>query len=157
MFPNDPNIQRPKQAAKKAYVSRQSWVPKAVIFATHSEFALIPKDQANLKWYTSEEKKRFRRNLISDTRQMHEELNEDPTPELLCKCIGIESFMNKDLMMRVASKRKAHVQAILSEQWSQRQRGICDTQKLSNLSRKSSDWAVNKAHKLAVAYSELDY
>lgn len=139
----------------------QPWVAQGVSFSQYSEFAFIPKDEPSPKWYNPEEKKRFRRNLIADARRLKRELEVTPThattPDRLCECLGLEAFMNKDLMLSIANKRRAHIDAILSEQRRQRERGVCDLETLSKISKESSEWTATRAQKLGMAYSELPF
>ena len=77
------------------------------------------------------------------------------TTELLYECLGLEKLLNRDVMMCIAEKRRVHKEAILSEQRSQREQGICDLERLASVSQESSNWTCTKAHKLAFAYSKL--
>ena len=90
---------------------------------------------------------------------MSREINNTPAeaivPEQLYECVGIEVFVTQGLARRVAEKKRAHVNAILSEQIVQEQQGVSDLKKLSGVSEKSSRWTKERAQKLAVGYSAI--
>lgn len=132
-----------------------------VVFSPFSDFAYIPKDECQPKWYSPQEKKRFYRTLISDTRRIKHTLKEQgtsastTTAEHLHEYIELDKLINHDVMVDIAKKRRSHIDSILSEQKTQREQGVYDLERLSRVSRESSDWTCGKAHKLALAYSEL--
>ena len=137
-----------------------------VTFDHYSELALIPKDEAQPKWFSPEEKRRFRRNLIADARRMKRIMQEegdqqqdDPTycsPEdRIIDCLGLEALINQNLMMTIAKKRQEHIASILAEQKTQKALGIVDAERMSRVSQESSNWTCCRAQKLALAYSEL--
>ena len=134
--------------------------PRAVTFSQFSELAFITKDVIqSKKWYTKQENHRFRQTMIGDARRMSGEINNTPveaiTPEQLYECVGIEVFITQGLAMHVAEKKRAHIDAVLSEQMLQEDNGICDIEKLSSVSKNGSRWHRSRAQKLASAYNGL--
>ena len=64
--------------------------------------------------------------------------------------VGIEKLiLSRALIMRISIKRWAHVDSVLVEQKAQREQGICDLERLSRVSRESSEQTCTRAHKLA--------
>jgi len=77
------------------------------------------------------------------------------TKEQLIDCLGIELFITKGAARSAAEVRRAHMDAVLSEQQRQRQCGTCDIGRLSNISQQGSLWTKERALKLAKGYSAL--
>ncbi|KAL7539329.1 hypothetical protein ACHAXR_011826 [Thalassiosira sp. AJA248-18] len=136
-------------------------IPRALTFSRFSEIAFIPNDNIESKWYSTQDKNRFRRSLIVDVRRMKRELEDKPTeansPEWLYECLGLDKLISHDFMMQVAKKRRTHTDAVLSAQSLQKQQGVLDIEKLSRVSEDNSQWTRNRAQKLASSYSELHY
>ena len=65
--------------------------------------------------------------------------------------VGIELYLNKGMKKRVVETKRAHVQAVLSEQSRQRQQDIHDIEELSSVSKETS-WTGERAHILATGY-----
>ena len=133
--------------------------PRKVAFSQYSQLAFVPKDEAQSKWYSPQEKRKVREAVIQDTRRMMKEMNTTPhqdiTAEQLCNCIGIEVFITQDLAMHVEKEKRNHIQAVLAEQSIQRQQGVYAPEKLSDASKNTSRWSRNRARKLAVGYSKM--
>eukprot|EP00584_Thalassiosira_punctigera_P002771 CAMPEP_0172528836 /NCGR_PEP_ID=MMETSP1067-20121228/3078_1 /TAXON_ID=265564 ORGANISM="Thalassiosira punctigera, Strain Tpunct2005C2" /NCGR_SAMPLE_ID=MMETSP1067 /ASSEMBLY_ACC=CAM_ASM_000444 /LENGTH=146 /DNA_ID=CAMNT_0013312801 /DNA_START=796 /DNA_END=1236 /DNA_ORIENTATION=- len=135
--------------------------PRAVTFSQFSRLAYIPNDEAGSKWYSSGERNHFRQALIRDATRVSRALESAstegilPDPEQLCECIGIEMLMNQGFALYSMEKKRRHVDAVLSEQMLQRQRGVCDLKRLSEISRTGSEWTTERAQKLATGYSKL--
>jgi hypothetical protein len=67
-----------------------------------------------------------------------------------------EKPMQEDYCNTVAEQsRRSHIAAVLSEQWMQKQNGICDGARLSSVSQNSSCRSAEKARKLAMGYAAL--
>ena len=56
--------------------------------------------------------------------------------EKLTNCLDIESFIIKGAARSATEVRRAHIDAILSEQHLQKQNGTCDIERISNISKK---------------------
>ncbi|KAL7525913.1 hypothetical protein ACHAXR_001212 [Thalassiosira sp. AJA248-18] len=89
---------------------------QAVTFSQFSKLVFIPKDDIESKWYSTQDKNRFRQSFIRDI-NYHSRL-EATTSDRLYDCVGLglDPLLNQDLMMRVAGMRRAHINAIHSEQ-----------------------------------------
>lgn len=74
------------------------------------------------------------------------------TLEQLYECIGIEVYVTKGLAKDVAKTRRAHVDAVLSEQRIQKRKVVCDIEKLSSVSKTRSLLSKVRARKLATVY-----
>ena len=135
--------------------------PQAVTFSEFSELVFIPCDhEKSAKWYSSEDKYRFRQTLIDNVRQLKKEINalshgEIMTQEQLCKCVGIEMFLTKEASRYAEQAKRTHIDAVLLEQRRQKQIGICDRTRLSTISQKGSGWTNERARKLAAGYAAL--
>ena len=90
---------------------------------------------------------------------MSREMNNTPveaiTPEQLCECVGIEVFVTQGLAKDAFEKKRTHIDAVLSEQRLQEEKGVCDIEKLSKVSEKGSRWTRSRAQKLASLYIKL--
>lgn len=134
--------------------------PRAVTFSRFSELAFIPKDDnSSNNWYSSKDNLSFRQALVQDARRMSREIQGAPLDakilrENLYGCVGIEKFVTKGLAREIQETRRAHVNAVLSEQSLQRQQGVCDIEKLSSVSNKTQ-WTKERARILATGYSKL--
>lgn len=134
--------------------------PRAVTFSPFSELSFIPKDDdIPKKWYSSRDALSFRQALVNNARKMPREIQDAPTDakilrEIVYQCIGIHMFVTRGLARQVQETRRAHIDAVLLEQRLQRQQGICDIEKLSNVSNKSR-WTKERARILATGYSKL--
>lgn len=134
--------------------------PRAVTFSRFSELAFIPKDDnSSNNWYSSKDNLSFRQALVKDARRMSREIQGAPLDakilrENLYGCVGIEKFVTKGLAREIQETRRAHVNAVLSEQSLQRQQGVCDIEKLSSVSNKTQ-WTKERARILATGYSKL--
>ena len=133
--------------------------PRAVTFSQFSELVFIPNDKAESKWYSTQEKHRFRQALIRDARRMSRTFDAAPAdgilPKNLYECVGIEVLVSQGLARYVAEKKRQHVDAVLSEQRLQKKQGVCDLEMLSRVSKTRSRWTKERARKLATGYCEL--
>ena len=66
--------------------------------------------------------------------------------EAMCKSIGIENMISATRARHAAQQRQRHTRTILSNQ------GRCDADVLSNISRRSSGQASERAHMMASYY-----
>ena len=133
--------------------------PQKVTFSQYSQLAFVPRDDAESKWFSSQEKRSNREELIQDTRHMMKEINSTPpnsiTAEQLCNCIGIEVFVTQGLAAHVEKGKRTHVQAVLAAQRLQRQQGIYNADMLCDVAKKTSRSSRNRAWKLAVGYGRM--
>ena len=99
------------------------------------------------------------RSLFEDAMRTSRHINDTPaealTPDQLRECVGVEAFVDQGTSRLVADRKRSHVDAVLSEQMLQRYQGVRDPERLSIVSKKSSRWTTERAHGLAVGYSEL--
>ena len=121
--------------------------PRGVSFSKYSGLAFIPKDgdvPNDQKWYSSQDTSTFRRALIDDVRRIlssHIDGKDDAgtthNPEMKYERVGIEVFLARGLARQIQETKRAHADAILSEQRAQRHLGICDIEKLASVSKKT--------------------
>ena len=130
------------------YSSTSSKSTREVTFSQSSQLAFIPEDNAESKWYSTQEKQKHQEELIRDVRRMRNEINRwqyeslinssspsnNITSEQLIKCIGIEAFVTQGLAMNLVKRKRAHVLAVLTEQGLQKQQGIHDAKNLGDVS-----------------------
>ena len=130
-----------------------------VTFSQYSSLVLIPKDDLHAKKNSPQDEQHFRQELVQDARRMARILESTPayniTPEQLYLCVGIEPFVTPGLALRIEDMRRKHIKAVLEEQRMQRQRGVCDIEKLSFMAQRTSHWARERAGKLAVGYNNI--
>ena len=65
--------------------------------------------------------------------------NNSITTDHLHECLGWEKIINYDEKMQIAKERQSHIDSIFSKQKAQKKRGISDLERLSRVSRESSD------------------
>lgn len=136
---------------------------RAVSFSVTSELYVIHasrKDDISAAWYSSREKRGFRQSMLASIRQVTREIEELPpgatmTDEQLLNCLGIESFLTKGAARNVAEMRRAHIDAVLSEQSRQKQIGKCNVERISRISQKGSLSGKERAWKLARGYAAM--
>lgn len=155
--------------------SRRSPLKQAVTFSEYSELVYYqsPCDyDKSTMWYSSDDRLRFRQTMIDDVRKASHEIDALPPflqssddiddmiahrrkQKLACECLGIEIFLSNGVARYAEQARRAHIAAVLSEQWMQKQNGICDTGRLSRISQIRSQATVEKAWKLAAGCAAL--
>ena len=128
-----------------------SIAPRSVSFSHFSELVYIPKDHADKKWYSSQDRQSFRQAFVEDVRRVTREIEEAGGPRNQYDLVGLEVFVKEDLARKVQDTRRAHVRSVLSEQMLQRQRGICNNEKLSIVSMKSN-WLEKRARIVAMGF-----
>ena len=153
---NDPTI--------PTMTNTSSMKAQAVTFSVSSELYILPAgrqgQEGSASWYSSQDKQYFRRSMVSSIRKASQEIEKLPpgatmTKEQLIDCLGIELFITKGAARSAAEVRRAHMDAILSEQQRQRQCGTCDIGRLSSISQQGSLWTKERALKLATGYAAL--
>jgi hypothetical protein len=120
-----------------------------------SQLVIIPYDDAESKWYTQEEMRRFKESRLTDIRTLRD-LLQDATPaliseETLCECVGMENFISSSTAHLVLQKRRAHSEAILSMQ--RIYKGDHTIEMLAKASQKSSQWARKRAANMALGFA----
>ena len=137
--------------------------PKTVSFSEYSSLYLLVKTDdrtdTDSQWYTPQERKHFRLELLRDARKMSKYL-EDPqaavSPEQLCECIGIEHWLSgPELARRIEETRRAHVSAVLLEQRRQERTGVHDVHRLASVSMRKTSRSKDRAWRLGVGYSKV--
>jgi hypothetical protein len=148
-----------KQPATMTHTSNKS---QAVSFSEYSELYLFPVVEQDISttWYSSQDKQGFRRSIAASIRGVSREIEELPagtpmTQEQLISCLGIDKFITMGVATSAAIARRAHIDAVLSEQMRQRQNGICDIDMLSNVSLMGSLRTNDRASRLARGYAAL--
>ena len=130
---------------------------KQVTFSQYSSLLIISNDNTRIKKNSPQDEQRFRQELVQDARRMARILETTPaynvTPQQLYQCMGIEPYVTPGLAVRLQDIKRKHVNAVLGEQ--RRQRGVCDIEKLSSVSKQTSGWSRERAYKLGVGYSDL--
>ena len=134
----------------------------AVTFSICSDLYIVPASEQDRSttWYTSEDKQGFRRSMVKSIRKITRELEELPmgatmTQCQLLNCLGIELLITSGVARSAAEVRRAHIDAILSEQRLQKLQGVCDIDRISSISEERSHWTVERARKLATGYAAL--
>ena len=121
---------------------------RAVRFSPWSEAVVIPEvGKRPNGWYTKEDTNRFKRNLLTESRRMSRLIASTPlgmiSQDALDELVGIESFLSLDMLMIIQTRKRQHVQGIVSMQ------SVCSKEELSCLSKESSSWshdgAINRA------------
>ena len=136
---------------------------RAVSFSESSQLYIVPVDEHqdhSTIWYSSEDKHGFRQSMVASIRKVSREIEELPigaamTPEQLTDCLGIESFIVKGAARTATECRRAHINAILSEQRRQKRKGTYDVERLSSISQKGSLLSTERAWKLGRGYAAI--
>ena len=134
----------------------------AVTFSICSDLYIVPasEEDRSTTWYTTEEKQGFRRSMVKSIRKITRELEELPmgatmTQCQLLDCLGIELLITSGVARSAAEVRRAHIDAILSEQRLQKLQGVCDIDRISSISEEGSHLTTERARKLATGYAAL--
>lgn len=98
--------------------------------------------------------------MVACIREISQEIEALPTgatmtQEQLIHCLGIELFITKGSARCATETRRAHIDAVLTEQSRQKHSGTCDIERLSITSQKGSLWSKERAQKLAIGYASL--
>ena len=128
---------------------------RSVSFSPTSEMYMIPQDSNKSMFYSEEDIDIFKRNSYRDALQMrrHFASGEEISREVLYDCMGLENFASQDVLRRIVTKRRAHVNAVLQEQ----QRGTNSSiNSIAMVSMIYSRWARQRAEKIALSYVRLD-
>ena len=129
-------------------------IRRSVSFSPTSEMYMIPQDSNKSMFYSEEDIDIFKRNSYRDALQMrrHFASGEEISREVLHDCMGLENFASQDVLRRIVTKRRAHVNAVLQEQ----QRGTNSSiNSIAMVSMIYSQWARQRAEKIALSYVRL--
>lgn len=133
-----------------------------VSYSESSQLYIVPACEQDISttWYSSQDRQVFRQSMAASIRQVSREIEDLPigavmSPEELTNCLGIESFIIKGAARSASEVRRAHINAILSEQRLQKQNGTCDIDRISNISQRGSLGSRERAWKLARGYAAL--
>jgi hypothetical protein len=121
-----------------------------------SQLIIIPYDDAQLKWYTQEERRLFNRTRLHDALRLRNFRNLLPTnarmrEDILYECLGLENFLSPHIARRVVQKKRAHTEAVLSAQ--EIHQGDDMIEKLYETSKKSSQWSRERAAMIAACHA----
>ena len=134
---------------------RTARTQRSVSFSPTSEMYMIPQDSNKSMFYSEEDIDIFKRNSYRDALQMrrHFASGEEISREVLQDYMGLENFASQDVLRRIVTKRRAHVNAVLQEQ----QRGTNSSiNSIAMVSMIYSRWARQRAEKIALSYVRLD-
>mmetsp|Transcript_25107 Transcript_25107/g.52884 ORF Transcript_25107/g.52884 Transcript_25107/m.52884 type:complete len:188 (-) Transcript_25107:127-690(-) len=124
----------------------------------HSDSKLHEKNQS-LKWMTTSDRSRVRRELkmdIDEARQLLSNPNSQVTTNDLYKFVGLENMLSLKVVKRTISDRKLHAQSVLSEQFRQKFFCIHDEEEIRRAGEQISQASQDRAHALAMEYSEIE-
>jgi hypothetical protein len=129
-----------------------SFARNRVRFSEFSQLVLIPYDDAKSKWYTQREEIQFKRELFASVHSVRD-LLWGATPalmseDILFNCVGIENYLSLSSAQKSAWKKQTHSLAIRLAQTFNDSDNIM-IEKLSEISRNSSQWARKRAEKVA--------
>ena len=131
--------------------------PLRVCFSKFSELVIIPYDDAKLKWYTQEEQSLFRQSRLADVRRLRDMLRDSTSicEEVLYEYVGIENYIlfSYDVLRYAIQKKQAHSSDVLLAQ-SMHQGDHSKIEELSETSKKSSQWARERAALLASLHAK---
>jgi len=129
-------------------------IRRSVSFSPTSEMYMIPQDSnKSTMFYSREEIDTFKRNLQHDIHQMRRRFasQDEISREVLYDCMGLENFASQDVLQRIVTKRRAHVNAVLQVQ--EQQRGTNSSiNSIAMVSMIYSQWARQRAEKIALSY-----
>ena len=123
-----------------------------------SQLFIIPYDDAKSKWYTQEEQHLFNRARLSDAMRLRNLLQDETraagkNEDVLCKLVGLETFIFLHTAHHVVQKKSAHREAVLLAQMTHQGDDDSMIEKLSESSKMSSRWARKRAAKVAACYA----
>ena len=133
--------------------TRPKSAPLRVRFSQLSELVKIPYDDAKLKWYTQEEESLFRQSRLADVRRLRDMLRDSTSTseEVLYEIVGMENILFSYVLCHAIQKKQAHSSAVLRTQ--RMHLGYHRIEELSETSKKSSQWARERAAWVAALYA----
>ena len=150
-FPCEPRITRKSEG----FVST---APKSAVlrvrFSQFSELVTIPYDDAKLKWYTQEEQRLFRQSRLADVRRLRDMFRDSTSTseEVLYEIVGIENILFSYVLCQTIQMKQAHSSAVLLTQ-RMHQGDHSRFEELSETSKKSSQWARERAARVAALFA----
>ena len=122
---------------------------RTVSFSQFSEMVEISSDDAQSKAYSAAEMGHFKQDCVRDVRSMLQLLastrSESMTEDIVSGCVGIELYLNMDLMMLALEKKRAHARAVIEGQH------VFGEKELANTSTRGSHWARERAANVAAS------
>jgi dihydrofolate reductase len=137
---------------------------KSVSFSTHSDGLFIKypsKHEQSLRWYTSEDERRFRHQTIQDaidaSRKMADGFS-NAHRDRFQDFVGLERLISRDveeryIAMRMARKR--HTKIVLAEQRAQRRHRRVSVEDLAEVSSISSQLERERARKVGILVASM--
>ena len=127
--------------------------PGAVRFSFKTKLNCVDlpsQQEKDILWYSDKDISYFRKILAGDSKRMGAKLVTAPagaiTRDDLYVCLGVENLLSFDLAWHATMKKRAHVVTILTWQHT------CNDEELRRVSEASSQWARERANKLAAEY-----
>jgi hypothetical protein len=122
-------------------------------FSQYSEEVTIPYDDAKSKLYTKEEQSLFRQSRLTDVRRLRNMFRDSmlTSKVVLYKCMGIENIIFSHVLCHAIQKKQAHSSVVLMTQ--RMHQGNPRIEELSEVSKKSSQWAREQAAQVAALYA----
>lgn len=123
-----------------------------------SQLFLIPYDDAKSKWYTHEELRIFNKQRISDVLNVRNMLKDGThlagSEDTHYGWVGIERILYPQTARRLARRRRAHINNVLSAQIMM-QNDDDKAERLAEISQKTSQWSRNSAIEIATCNARL--
>jgi hypothetical protein len=133
-------------------------VQRRVQISQFSQLFIIPYDDAKSKWYTQEERRLFNQARISDVLSVRNMLKDGThlagREDNYYGWVGIERILCPHTARRLVRRRRAHINNVLSAQMLMR-RDDDMTDKLAEISQKSSQWARTSAVEIATCNARM--
>jgi len=79
------------------------------------------------------------------------------TEDDLMKCLGLEAFIDRNMLMRIVQMKSSHSIRVFGKQDRQRQMGIRDAKELARASMLGSEWSKVRSHGIAVNHMNAGY
>ena len=107
------------------------------------------------EWHTAQDRHRFRLETAREAHRLVQAMaratDAAALKDLFLQCVGLESLLQRGGAQRRIRMRRAHIDAVLSEQ----ARGSGDIEGLRRTSEQTSAWFRGKAHGTALAYADF--
>lgn len=139
----------------------------SVTFAPNCQGRYIKYSSARenaLKWYTAEDQRRFRRQMMEDavesSLRMADCFSHAPEELSFQDYVGLDHLISRDVSKRyegIQLARKKHAKVVLAEHAAQRKRGRVSIEDLALVSSKSSRWSRERARKVGILVSMISW
>mmetsp|Transcript_8060 Transcript_8060/g.14122 ORF Transcript_8060/g.14122 Transcript_8060/m.14122 type:complete len:149 (+) Transcript_8060:59-505(+) len=127
---------------------------RTVTFKSTCDVIVIQGDKRVSKAYSEEENTGFKLLLLIEARRLREHLTSMSTRSIsrdqIYHCIGLERYLPRGMLARSHVAKRAHIDAVLTSQ------DKCDEETLASISQDSSQWARERAGKIAGGYFRLE-